>query len=296
MKNIIITAIILFFVIICPKVTANPYLKAEITGFPFVTENNVTANINLTYTQNGQSKLYVMSPDTFIVNNDNPDIKIPITNLYILNDGQQYQISNNWQNFYTDISGTAGSIQKNVNLKLENIGELPAGNYTALLKILNKSETSPDYECDFLFTFIIDGKQSILSDSSNPVIQVSENEIFNKQAYIRNQSDVRLDLTSNTGWKLWLNTLNFDDENCEYYLQVKNISGKVSTYEPNSIRLYSNQRYLIASGEPTFEGVQTGNKIPTNITLEYSFKNTSSDNFIKEGIKQNPFIYILERE
>ena len=238
MKNIIITAIILFFVIICPKVTANPYLKAEITGFPFVTENNVTANINLTYTQNGQSKLYVMSPDNFIVNNDNPDIKIPITNLYILNDGQQYQISNNWQNFYTDISGTAGSLQKNVNLKLENIGELPAGNYTALLKILNKSETSPDYECDFLFTFIIDDKQAILSDSSNPVIQVSENEIFNKQAYIRNQSDVRLDLTSNTGWKLWLNTLNFDDENCEqrYLLYISRLFRSLSALVPKPLR------------------------------------------------------------
>ena len=297
MKNIIIITIILFSIIICPKVYANPHFRAEITGFPIVAENSVTANVNLTYMQMGFSRLFVMSADSFIVNNDNPDVKIPVTNLYLLCDGQQFQISNNgWQRFYIDTFDITGSAQKNINLKLENIGELPAGTYTILLKFLDKTGITLDYECELLFTFVIDDKHSVVSSSGDPVIVLSEDDIFNKQSFIRNQNDVRLDLTSNTKWKLWLNTSTLDDENCEYYFQLKNVSGKVSTYEQNSTRMLPYQRYLLASGEPTLEGIEPGNKVPASITIEYSFKNKDSDNYIKEGIRQNPFTYILERE
>ncbi len=296
-KNLIITVIILFMSVICPRVFANPHFRAEITGFPIVTENSVTANVNLTYIQMGYSRLFVTSADSYIINNENPNIKIPITNLYLFCDGQQFQISNNgWQRFYIDTFDITGSAQKNINLKLENIGELPAGTYTVLLKFLDKTGLTMDYECELLFTFIIEDKHSIISTSGDPIIILSENDIFNKQLCIKNQNDVRLDLASNTRWKLWLSTSSLDDENCEYYFQLKNVSGKVLNYEPDSTRLLANKRYLLASGEPTLEGIECGNKVPTNITIEYSFKNTNSDAYIKEGVRQNPFTYILERE
>lgn len=297
MRNIIITIILLFSIIICPNVQASPHFRAEITGFPVITENGVTANVNLTYMQMGFSRLYVMATDSFIVNNDSPNVKIPITNLYLLCDGEQFQISNQvWQRFYLDTFDITGSSQKNVNLKLENIGELPAGTYTALLRFLDKTGITLDYECELLFTFVIEDKHSIISSSGDPVIILSEDDIFNKQVFVRNKNDVRLDLTSNTKWKLWLSTSTMDDENCEYYFQLKNVSGKVEAYEQNITQLLSNRRYFLASGEPTLDGIEAGNKIPANITIEYSFKNTDSDNYIKEGIRQNPFTYILERE
>ena len=297
MRNIIITIIILFSLIIYPKAYANPHFRAEISGFPIITENNVTANVNLTYTQMGASRLFIMSADNFITNNEDRNIKIPITNLYLLCDGEQFQISNNsWQNFYVDTLNASGSVQKNLCLKLEDVGELPAGTYTTLLRFLNKTDMTPDYECEFLFTFIIDDKHSVISHSGEPVIVLTEEDIFNNQSYIKNQNDVRLDLISNTKWKLWLRTSNLDDENCEYYFQLKNVSGKVSAYEQNITRILPNQKYLLASGEPTLEGIQNGNKAPAYITIEYSFKNTNSDNYLKECIRQNPFTYILEME
>lgn len=297
MKNIIIIVIILFSVIICPQVSANPYFRAEMTGFPVVTENSVSANVNLTYMQTEFSKLFVMSTDNFITNNEDPDIKIPVSDLYILCDGEQFQISNNgWQCFCTDNSGVTGSLQKNINLKLENIGELPSGTYSIILKFLNKTGNAFDYECELVFTFLVDEQHSVILQNGDPVIVLSEDDIFNKQTFIKNQNDARLVLYSNTKWKLWLNTASLEDENCEYYFQIKNVSGKVSTYEPNCTKLLPNKRYLIASGEPTLDGIETGNKIPAYITIEYLFKNTDSDNYIKEGVRQNPFTYILERE
>ena len=147
-----------------------------------------------------------------------------------------------------------------------------------------------------MFTFVIDEKHSLTSFSGDPTIVLTEENIFNKQSFIRNQNDIRVDLTSNTKWKLWLATGNLDNKDCEYYFQIKNVSGKVSNYEQNNTQLFANRRYLLASGEPTLDGIDTGNKVPSNITIEYSFKNTDSDNFIKEGIRQNQFTYILERE
>ena len=113
MKNIIIIAIVFLYVIVCPKVHADQYIKAEMTGFPVITENSVSANINLTYMQLGFSGLYVMAADGFIVNNEDLNIKIPVTNLYLLCDGQEFQISNNgWQRFYIDPLDIPGSAQK----------------------------------------------------------------------------------------------------------------------------------------------------------------------------------------
>lgn len=297
MKNIIISTIIFLFVIMCPKAYANQYIKAEMTGFPTVNENSVSANINLIYMQLGISRLFVTASDSFIVNNEDLNIKIPVNNLYLLCDGQEFQISNNgWQRFYIDPLDITGSAQKNVNLRLENTGELPSGTYTILLRFLNRTAINLDYECDFLFTFVIDEKHSLTSFSGDPTIVLTEENIFNKQSFIRNQNDIRVDLTSNTKWKLWLATGNLDNKDCEYYFQIKNVSGKVSNYEQNNTQLFANRRYLLASGEPTLDGIDTGNKVPSNITIEYSFKNTDSDNFIKEGIRQNQFTYILERE
>ena len=297
MKNIIITLIILLSPILCLQVQAASHFRAEMTGFPVISENSVTANINLIYMQMGFSRFYVTSADSFIVNNENPEIKIPVTNLYLLCDGEHFQLSNNgWQRFYIDTFDITDFAQKNINLKLENIGELPAGTYTVLLKFMNKTGLIIDYECDFLFTFVIEDKHSIFSYSGDPIIVLSENDIFNRQSFIKNQNDVRLVLTSNTRWRLWLNTSVLEDENCEYYFQIKNVSDKVSTYEQNSIKLLSNSKYLLASGEATLEGLEAGNKVPANITIEYSFKNTDSENYIKEGTRQNPFTYILERE
>ncbi len=295
MKNIIITLISFIFLVL--PGAANQYIQAELLGFPSINENSVTANLNLSYLQIGFSRLFVSASDNYIINNEFPEIKIPITDLYLLCDGQEFQITKSgWQRFFIDNFDIERVVQKNINLKLENIGTLPSGTYTTVLKFLNKTGLNLDYECEFLFSFIVDEKQSITSLNGDAVILLSEEDIFNKHSLVKNQNDIRLDLISNTKWKLWLNTSNFEENNCDYYFQVKNITGKINNYEQNNIKLLPNQRYLLASGEATLEGTQFGNIIPTNLTVEYSLKNTENDSYIKEGINRNFITYILERE
>ena len=290
---ILLTTLILF----CSNANANPAFRAEMSGFPFVSENNVLANINLNYIKNGLAKLSVMAVEPYISNNENPSIKIPVENLYLLCDGKEFQITNSSQRqFFIDYQNPEGTVQKNINLRLENIGELPAGTYSVLLRFSNKNEAGSDVESEFFFNFIVNDKHIITFLTGDPLIVLSEDDIFNKQSYIRNKSDVRLNIFSNTNWKLWLVTSKLENDDCEYYCQIKNATGKIKSFDRNNIKLLPDKRYLLATGEPTLDGICTGNKTPSDITIEYLFKNTNSDSYIKEGLKHNSFTYILERE
>ncbi len=297
MKIIIKFIILILLVIISPSALANTYFRAELTGVPVITNTSITANVGLTYLQVGFARLFVSSLDQYITNNDNPLVKIPVNNLYLICDGQSFQISNTGiQMFYVDMIDFTRTAQKNVSLRLENIGELPAGTYSVPLKFINRTGITLDYECEFLLTFVVDEKQAVSSFSGDPYIILSEEDVFNKQISVKNKNDVRLDLTSNTNWKLWLDTSNIKELEGEYSLLVKNVSGNISNYEQNIVRLLPNQHYLLAQGTSTIRGTEPGNSIPTNLTLEYSFKNSETDKYIKEGIRQYPLTYVIERE
>ena len=232
--KIIITAVLFFF--LCLHVQANTYFRAEQTGIPIITSNSVVANLNLSYFQSGHSKLFVRSADGFIVNNENPAVKIPVNNLYILCDGQSY------------------------------------------------------------FSFSVEEKQTISSFSGEPLIRIGDDDIFNSYSTVKNQNDIRLDLSSNTKWKLCLDTSNIGQLEGEYYFYIKNVTGSVVDYERNRTRILPNRRYFLARGTGTIDGVEGGNSIPTNLVIEYSFRNPDSKSYIKEGIRQNPFTYIIEKE
>ena len=168
--KIIITAVLFFF--LCLYVQANTYFRAEQTGIPIITSNSVVANLNLSYFQSGHSKLFVRSADGFIVNNENPAVKIPVNNLYILCDGQSYQISDKgWHMFFSDPGEGAGVLNKNVNLRLENIGELPSGMYSVLLKFMNRDGNMRDYEGEYMFSFSVEEMVPLLAPCVVPRVQ-----------------------------------------------------------------------------------------------------------------------------
>ncbi len=299
MKKIINIILLFITFILPPVVRADMFMRAELSGMPVITPSNITANINLTYPQIGISRLWASALEPFITNNENPNIKIPVNKLFLICDGESYQLSNTgMQLFYIDPLGDIDftrTAQKNITLRLENIGELPAGTYSVPLKFVNRTSIVQEYECDFLFTFIIEEKQTLSSFSGDPYIVLSEEDVFNKQISVKNKNDIRLDLTSNTGWNLWLDTSGITNIEGEYSFLIKSYTGNISSYEQNLTQILPNKRYLLARGTSTLEGFESGNTIPTSLTIEYSFKN-NSDRFIKEGIQQYPLTYIMERE
>lgn len=283
----------IFFALSC-KCFANPYLRAELSGAPIIEKNNILANLNIAYIQNDISKLYIKSQEAYLLNNENQNVKIPINKLYLISDGNEFQINNTgWQNFYTSNEAEGNLFHKNINLRLENIGELPAGRYSCLLKFLNRNIFG-DFECDFLFAFTVDEKQLIVPTSGEPLIALSSEDVFKKGNTIKNQTDTTLNLNSNTNWSLWLLTSNFSND--EYFVFIKNANGKILNYQKEAIKLMPNQKYLLAKGSATLEGIEPLNNVPTSITLEYSHKNANADSYPKEGIKQMHLTYLMERE
>ena len=300
MKKIIGYILALFILFIQPEVKADIFMRAEQTGVPVITSSLITANINLTYPQIGISRLFASAMEPYITNNENQGIKIPVNNLYLICDGESYQLSNiGMQLFYIDSLGDIDftrTAQKNITLRLENIGELPAGTYSIPLKFVNRTSLIQQYECDFLFSFVIDEKQAISSFSGEPLIILSEEDVFNKQISIKNKNDIKLDLSSNTNWSLWLDTSNITNLEGEYSFLIKSYTGNITNCEQNLTRIFPNKRYLLAEGSSTLDGFESGNNVPTSIIIEYSFNNSDTDKYIKEGIRQYPLTYIMERK
>ena len=300
MKKIIHFIILISIIIISPSAGANMFMRAEQLGMPVVTSSSVTAGVNLIYPQIWISRLFATALEPYITNNEDSNIRIPVSKLFLICDGQSYQLSNTgMQLFYIDSLGDIDftrTAQKNISLRIENIGELPAGTYSIPLKFVNRTSLIQEYECDFVFTFVIEEKQSISSFSGDPYIVLSEDDVFNKQLSVKNRNDIRLDLTSNTNWALWLDTSNIGTLDGEYSFQIKSYTGNIASCEQNLTNILPNRRYLLAKGGSTIKGFEQGNNIPTSLVIEYSFKNIDKDRYIKEGLRQNPLIYIMERE
>ncbi len=300
MKTIINIIFLLLIIILSPDVKANIFMRAELIGMPVITQSYITANANLTYPQIGISRLFVSALEPCITNNENSNIKIPVSNLYLISDNQSFQLSNvRAQLFYIDSLGDIDftrTAQKNITLRVENIGELPAGTYSIPLKFINRTSLIQEYECDFIFTFVIDEKQTITSFSGDPCIILSEDDVFNKQTVIKNKNDIRLDLFSNTNWNLWLDSSNIGNLEGEYSFLIKSCTGNILSFEQNPTQILPNKRYLLAKGNSTLQGTEQGNTVPTSLIIEYSFKSPDTGKYIKEGVRQNPITYIVERE
>lgn len=294
--KIINTIMIVYLTFSFNKTIANPQFRAELSGLVFKDTTGVSANVNLTYHKTDYSKLYVSSLDSYITNNEDRQIKIPIENLYLICDNRQFQISNKTkQLFYLDTYPDFSEIsQKNITLKLENTGELPKGLYSVVLKFFKQSETIED-ECDFLLTFNIEDDYRITLLDNETVIALSEEDVFSKNSTIKNKNDINLNLFANANWKLYLDTLNFTQDECEYYFRIKSISGNITNYEQDIVQIRPNQRYFLASGIPTLKGIEANNQVPSGLVIEYSLRNPDQKDFIKEGVRLYPIRYTMER-
>ncbi len=300
MKTIINIILVLITILLSQEAKADMFMRAELIGMPVINPAYISASANLIYPQIGISRLFVSALEPYITNSDNANVKIPINHLYLICDDQSFQLSNiRAQLFYIDNIGDIDftrTAQKNITLRLENIGELPAGTYSVPLKFINRTSLIQEYECDFIFTFIIDEKQTITSFSGEPYIILNEEDVFSRQAVIKNKNDIRLDLFSNTHWNLWLDTSNIGNLEGEYSFLIKNCTGNILSFEQNSTQILPNKRYLLAKGNSTLQGTEQGNTVPTSLIIEYSFKNPDTKHYIKEGTRQNPITYIMERE
>lgn len=235
----------------------------------------------------------VKALDTYITNTSNSQYKIPITQLY-LNDGEnEFQIQPN-----IDITlFSSNNIQifgytKNYTCIIKNIGVLPPGTYSTRLQFQTQTAFLT-FNTVYNLSFTIPTTQEV-SSITNPInIRLTPENIFETNSNISNTTSPQILVKSNDKWKLILDTSNLGNLVGKYYFQITGVSKNVTDYETSQIEILPNRQYIIAKGNPTATEPVTGNYSTDYINIKYYLKNTS-EKYLKEGQFKNYINYIIQ--
>lgn len=248
---------------------------------------SISTLISLTLT------LKVKALDQFITNTTNSNYKIPVSQLYLNNGTNDFQIIYN--NQVTLINGLAigiGGYTANYNCIVKSLGVLPPGTYTTRLQFDSNTTLSPDTVV-YTLSFVIPNTQDV-STSTNPVkITLTPENVFDGNAVIDNTVTPQIIVKSNGKWKLIMNTSGLGTLPANYYFLITGVSSNVTNYINTETQIQPNQQYVLASGNATVTAPVTGNYTTDYINLKFRLKNTSGT-YIPEGTYNNSFTYSIQ--
>lgn len=236
----------------------------------------------------------VVPLDQYITNTEESSYRIPISQLY-LNDG-----TNNYQMQYntatTLINGLAIGVlgyTQNYTATVTGIGVLRPGNYTTRLQFNTNTLLSPASTV-FTMTFVVPLSQSI-STITNPVdITLTPDNVFNSGATITNTVSPQVNLQSNAPWQLIMDTTGIGTLQGNYYFQIINTSSHVTSHLVALTQILPNTQYTLAQGNATVSAPITGSYTNDYITIRYQMQGPS-DSYLPEGTYNNIFKYSLQQ-
>lgn len=292
MKRTLIVLISLL-IITCNQVYGAINVKS--TGSTIISSNQIytpiqvyisaLASLNLT--------MKVKALDSFITNTSNSSYKIPISQLY-LNDG-----INEFQMLYNTSVTTINNISigflgytKNYNCIIKNIGVLPPGTYTTRLQF-ETNTTFETFSTVYTLAFTIPLTQEI-STITNPVnINLSQDKVFEAGTTIENTTTPQIVLRSNGKWKLVLKTSNLGNLIGDYYFLITAVSPNVTNYINTQTQILPNTQYVLAEGPPTVTTPVTGTYTTDYINIKYLLKNPTN-RYLQEGTFNNSVTYTIQ--
>lgn len=236
----------------------------------------------------------VKALDEFITNTSNPNYKIPVSQLYLDNGINEFQMIYNTQittnqSFLITILGYV--IRYNCTIK--NIGVLPPGTYTTRLQFDTDTTLSPDMAV-YTLSFTIPSAQDV-STVTNPVnITLTPDNVFNGNAVVDNVTTPQIVVKSNSKWKLIMNTSGIGTLPANYYFFITGVSPNVTNYINTETQILPNQQYILASGNPTVTTPVTGTYTTDYINLKFRLKNKSGT-YINEGTSNNYVTYSIQQ-
>lgn len=293
MKKILIV-IFIFFLFACVKTEAA--ITVQNVGNTVVSATQISQPINITMSGllNLLVTLKVKALDSYITNTTDSSLKIPITQLY-LNDGtNSYQMQNN-----TDVSMFSGTIvlatyTKPYTALVTNVSAIPAGTYNTRLQFTLDS-ILPDQTTTFTLSFIIPVDQSVSTTTVPVNITLTPENVFDTSANIANTTSSQINIKSNKKWKFIMDTSNLGTMIGNYYFQILSATSHVNDYSTTPVKIEPNQQYILAKGVGTYTTPITGSYSQDYILLKYYLVN-NSDTFLKEGTYNNYVKYILQED
>ncbi len=237
--------------------------------------------------------LKVKALDQFISNTTNSNYKIPVSQLYLNNGTNDFQIIYN--NQVTLINGLSIGVlgyTANYNCIVKSLGVLPPGTYTTRLQFDSNTTLSPDTVV-YTLSFTIPNTQDV-STTTNPVnITLTPDNVFNANAIVDNSVTPQIIIKSNGKWKLIMNTSGLGTLPANYYFLITGVSSNVTNYINSETQIQPNQQYVLASGNATVTAPVTGNYTTDYINLKFRLKNTSGS-YISEGTYNNNLTYTIQ--
>ncbi len=271
-------------------------IGVEGVGDTVVSATQISQAINVTMSGllNLLVTLKVKANDSYIANIADSSLKIPITQLY-LNDGtNSYQIQKDTNVTIFTNTISVGTYTKPYTAVVANVSAIPAGTYSTKLQFTIDS-IFPNQTTTFDLFFTIPVEQSV-STTVDPVkITLTPENVFNTSANVSNATTPQINIKSNKKWKLSMDTSNLGTLIGNYYFQVLSATSHVTEYSTNPVKLEAKQRYTLAKGVGTYTTPITGSYSPDYILLKYYLVN-NSESFLKEGAYNNNIRYILEED
>ena len=265
------------------------FLSIENRGEANVGANRIIQDLIVKSMGSEIATLSVMPLDDEIVNLQNPNIKIPISQLYVSSKESSHQL--NYGKSTAVINNTPVQSLEHIKLIVENTGYLKAGVYSARLEFKNTGLDDAATSV-YVLSVNIPKEQEIFSDTGDVFIKVSGNRVFTPNLSITNETNPKISVKSNVPWSIYLDTFGMNKGtgggDGEYYLRIKGKSPGVNEFEEQTVLLEPNKKYWLASGNAT-EGTYA------YVHVEYSHKNTGNK-YSKPGIVDNAFKYIIEEK
>lgn len=235
----------------------------------------------------------VKALDQYITNTTNSTYKIPVSQLYLKDSSNEFQMR---QNIYVTIVDNVliniGGYSKNYTCIVKNIGVLPPGTYTTRLEFDTNTILSPSSTV-YTLSFTIPLAQEVSSLTTPVNITLTPDNVFDGAATVENTTTPQIIVKSNGNWKLILDTTNLGTLPSDYYFLITGVSSHVSNYITGQTQILPNKQYVLASGPATVSALVTGAYTTDYVNIKYFLKNTSG-NYIPEGIYNNNLNYIIQ--
>lgn len=291
MKKAILILFLIFFT--CRAAYCNVSVKS--LGGTIVSQNQVSTSIQVVEDSfiSLQFFIKVRTLDSNIKNTSNPKYQIPISNLYLSDNENEFQMQPNRQiTIFSANNLQLFGYTKNYNCIIKNIGVLPPGTYSTRLQFQTQTMFF-NYTTVYNLTFTIPLNQEV-SSNTNPVnIRLTPENVFEQNITVANITTPQILIKSNDNWKLIMDTSNLGNLIGKYYFQITGASKNVSEYENSQVEILPNRQYVLAKGTPTVTSLIDGNYVTDFINIKYLLKNTS-EKYSKEGQFKNYVNYIIQ--
>lgn len=287
---------IIFIFLFFTTLKTEAAITVQSAGNTVVSSTQISQPINVVISGllNILATLNVKALDSYITNTNDSSLRIPVSQLY-LNDGtNSYQMQYNTDVTLFSSLLTVATYTKPYTAIITNVSAVPAGTYTTRLQFTLNSTLS-NQTFTFTLSFVIPTEQTVSTITAPVIISLTSDNVFDTSANIANSTSPQINIKSNTKWKLIMDTSNLGTLIGNYYFQVLSATSHVSEYSTTPVKLEANKQYTLAKGTGTYTTPITGTYSTDYILLKYYILNNSGS-YLKEGTYNNYVKYILQED